>query len=213
MGRTVGMFRKTGARTLHEVIVMKDHVNHRPLSYVLAVAGLPLVLVLEGCCVSLGGGACSDDRDPTSGGSASTSGMGTAADTSATSAGTSTSSATSMESSGEATRGAGATSGSADTGAGTMGGAATGGGSGTGTGTTGGALCGWDARTMAYACGFSGEAPSGNVPINCPEGGLFEGNLGCDLILPDAYAGCCDANGDLWWCDEDNRFVREVCGG
>jgi hypothetical protein len=69
---------------------------------------------------------------------------------------------------------------------------------GTAGSTSGGAsgTCGWDDLEAYYACGLSGADPSGQVPIDCPEG-LVEGGpcTGLDLI------GCCDANGDNWYCE------------
>jgi hypothetical protein len=59
------------------------------------------------------------------------------------------------------------------------------------------AACGWDANATpaGYYCGFTGEDPDGNYPIDCPSG-LVEGDA-CGVI---DGAGCCDANGDNWYC-------------
>lgn len=64
--------------------------------------------------------------------------------------------------------------------------------------TTGGVAgtCGWDDLNADYACGFSGAEPTQQVPIDCPPG-LVEGML-CDGL---DLAGCCDPNGDNWYCE------------
>lgn len=59
-------------------------------------------------------------------------------------------------------------------------------------------MCGWDTRNGYYECGFEGEDPSGVIPLACPEG-LTVGDPCGDVT----GAGCCDANGDLWYCTDE----------
>lgn len=76
------------------------------------------------------------------------------------------------------------------------------------SGTTGGAACGWG-RTgeqtvpMGYICGGDGEDPSGLMPSECPEGIelVEEGDCGGDMGI--TGVGCCDANGDVWYCADN----------
>jgi hypothetical protein len=71
--------------------------------------------------------------------------------------------------------------------------------------------CGWNAggSPAGYYCGFMGEDPGG-TPIECPPG-LVDG-ADCGEITG---AGCCDANGDNWYCGEDGEgnlfLVLEAC--
>ena len=71
--------------------------------------------------------------------------------------------------------------------------------------------CGWDANAMppGYYCGGSGEDPGG-TPIACPDG-LVEGDP-CGEVTG---AGCCDGNGDNWYCGDDGMgnqtLVLEAC--
>jgi hypothetical protein len=74
-----------------------------------------------------------------------------------------------------------------------------------------GASCGWlsNVQPAGYYCGGEGVDPSGNVPYSCP-GGLVEGEA-CGAVTG---AGCCDANGDVWYCGEDGEstfIVFEAC--
>jgi hypothetical protein len=71
-------------------------------------------------------------------------------------------------------------------------------------------LCGWDPRNEWYFCGWEGVDPSMEHPISCEEigfpmvpGSPCEDNL--DIV------GCCDAQGDAWYCS--GGFLEyEVCG-
>jgi hypothetical protein len=74
--------------------------------------------------------------------------------------------------------------------------------------TGGGGACGWGVTgekmvPMGYVCGGEGEDPSGLMPMGCPEGielvvgGDCGGNMGITGV------GCCDANGDAWFCADD----------
>lgn len=82
----------------------------------------------------------------------------------------------------------------------------------TGSSTGGGsAMCGWDPGNMYYDCGFEGEDPSGTIPLGCPEG-LVEGEA-CGSVPGE---GCCDANGDNWYCGDDGGaqiLVKVGCSG
>jgi hypothetical protein len=72
-------------------------------------------------------------------------------------------------------------------------------------------MCGWDAANMYYECGFEGADPSGTLPLECPDG-LVEGDP-CGTVTG---AGCCDANGDNWYCGDDQMggtlLVLNACG-
>lgn len=65
--------------------------------------------------------------------------------------------------------------------------------------------CGWGDTGQkkvsdGYICDGDGEDPAAVYPIDCPAGTeLVEGGA-CGGILG---AGCCDANGDVWFCAED----------
>ncbi|PRP90515.1 hypothetical protein ENSA5_64300 [Enhygromyxa salina] len=88
----------------------------------------------------------------------------------------------------------------------------TGDGDGDGDGDTG-ALCGWvsDVDPVGYYCGGEGEDPDGVNPIGCPEG-LVDGDP-CPEGL--TGAGCCDADGNNWYCgtvDDTDITVLELCG-
>jgi hypothetical protein len=72
--------------------------------------------------------------------------------------------------------------------------------------------CGWNAGGMpaGYYCGFMGDDPQGLTPIDCPPG-LVDGSA-CGVITG---AGCCDVNGDNWYCADDGMggsiLVLEPC--
>jgi hypothetical protein len=74
--------------------------------------------------------------------------------------------------------------------------------------TGGGGACGWGVTgekmvPMGYICGGDGEDPSGLMPIGCPEGiELVEGG-DCGGNMGITGVGCCDANGDVWYCADD----------
>ncbi|MCA9698709.1 MAG: hypothetical protein KC431_14380, partial [Myxococcales bacterium] len=76
--------------------------------------------------------------------------------------------------------------------------------------TTGpGAMCGWDIGNGWYDCGFEGEDPEGTNPIGCPDG-LVDGDPCENTGLTDV--GCCDANGDNWYCAMGNVVFYNACG-
>jgi hypothetical protein len=72
--------------------------------------------------------------------------------------------------------------------------------------------CGWfeDPTFPGYYCGGSGEDPEGITPIDCPPG-LVDG-AACGEVTG---VGCCDANGDNWYCGDDGAgntsLVTEAC--
>jgi hypothetical protein len=71
--------------------------------------------------------------------------------------------------------------------------------------------CGWDGTQSfpGYYCGGTGADPSGTFPFACP----------ADLVVgnpcgPLSGQGCCDVNGNLWFCTSDTEpvsLVQEVC--
>jgi hypothetical protein len=68
--------------------------------------------------------------------------------------------------------------------------------------------CCWDSRNKWYDCGFEGESPDANYPIDCGNLPLVSG-----APCPTGFGieGCCAVGGDSWWCEEG--FVeRKVCG-
>jgi len=67
------------------------------------------------------------------------------------------------------------------------------------TDTGGIGMCGWDPSNLYYGCGFQGIDPDG-VPIDCPPG-LAEGDPCSATGL--TGAGCCDAEGNNWYCGVD----------
>ena len=85
-------------------------------------------------------------------------------------------------------------------------------------GTTGGTPlgCGWgtimDANlSMAYICGGEGADPTDTFPLECPDNLVAGGECGSVT-----GAGCCDANGDVWFCTEDfgtPQLFQESCTG
>jgi hypothetical protein len=58
--------------------------------------------------------------------------------------------------------------------------------------------CGWNPATSWYDCGFEGEDPDGDFPRACPTG--IEPDTTCPASLP--FEGCCDAEGNVWYCSE-----------
>jgi hypothetical protein len=68
--------------------------------------------------------------------------------------------------------------------------------------------CGWDAGNGWNACGQTIEDPA--HPVMCPdEAALVAGEpcpAGLDII------GCCDSNGDNWWC-EGGAIAFDDCAG
>ena len=69
-------------------------------------------------------------------------------------------------------------------------------------------VCGWNGETSYYECGFRGSDPSTTFPYECPEG-LVEGEP-CDTVNLTG-AGCCDVNGDNWYCDGDEAVAFVDC--
>ncbi len=74
--------------------------------------------------------------------------------------------------------------------------------------TTGGmGVCGWFADAGYYECTYEGTDPGG-TPIECPPG-LVEGDA-CDTTGLTG-AGCCDANGDNWYCTQEGTVFFNDC--
>lgn len=61
------------------------------------------------------------------------------------------------------------------------------------------AQCGWFEGGPYYECGYEGADPGG-TPFACPPG-LVDGDPCTDTGI--TGQGCCDANGDNWYCGED----------
>jgi hypothetical protein len=82
------------------------------------------------------------------------------------------------------------------------------------SGTTGSQVCGWgmtgeQTTPMGYVCGGNGADPDMMIDMDCAsygielmEGGDCGGNMGI------TGAGCCDANGDVWYCADDPGMPR-----
>ena len=66
--------------------------------------------------------------------------------------------------------------------------------------------CGWAPEGEGYYCEGEGEDPSGMFPFACPEG-IAEGDPCGDIT----GAGCCDANGDNWFCTVEGTLGFEAC--
>jgi hypothetical protein len=74
--------------------------------------------------------------------------------------------------------------------------------------------CGWGATgekttPMGYICGGDGADPDAMIDQDCAsygveltEGGDCGGNMGI------TGAGCCDENGDVWYCADDGGMPR-----
>lgn len=75
--------------------------------------------------------------------------------------------------------------------------------------TDGGPACGWNGggQPPGYYCGFEGEDPDG-LPIACPDG-LVEGDSCAVTGL--TGEGCCDADGNNWYCGDPDMVVFEAC--
>jgi hypothetical protein len=73
--------------------------------------------------------------------------------------------------------------------------------------TAAGGACGWGPTgdpevPNGYVCGGQGEDPDGNFSMLCPEGvELVEGGACGSIEGP----GCCDANGNAWFCGDDGN--------
>lgn len=69
--------------------------------------------------------------------------------------------------------------------------------------TTAGGACGWgptgdDMVPDGYVCGGDGVDPEGTFPFDCPEG--LEVGAECGTV---EGPGCCDADGNAWYCGND----------
>lgn len=80
--------------------------------------------------------------------------------------------------------------------------------------TGGTAACGWGATQdpevpEGYVCGGDGEDPEEMFPIACPEG--LEEGMRCEGLTG---VGCCDEEGNVWFCWEEGgnqTVVKEAC--
>ncbi len=70
--------------------------------------------------------------------------------------------------------------------------------------------CGWDEANEYNMCGGDSESEPA-VPMSCPAG-LQPGGV-CPINLDVASYGCCDPDGDAWFCDEDWTTRIMWCGG
>ncbi len=68
--------------------------------------------------------------------------------------------------------------------------------------------CGWNTDYSFYDCGFQGIDPQGNNPAACPAG-LVEGDPCANTGL--TGVGCCDINGDNWYCAEGEVVYLNAC--
>jgi len=76
--------------------------------------------------------------------------------------------------------------------------------SGSGGSTTG--QCGWSAENQWYECGSLGSDPGGTEPSQCPEG--LSPSTDCGALTG---VGCCDQDGNNWYCNDSGIVVREEC--
>jgi hypothetical protein len=67
--------------------------------------------------------------------------------------------------------------------------------------------CGWNPAESWYDCGFQGEDPTREFPRACPTDA--EPHAPCPAAL--SFEGCCDPQGDVWYCDEEGRVVMTHC--
>lgn len=86
----------------------------------------------------------------------------------------------------------------------------------TGAGTYG--QCGWDGVAGKYGCSPDAtpgaQDPSGTVLIDCPRS-IAVGMACDDIDGPITSVGCCQADGDLYYCDsaDEEVVVAKSCGG
>ena len=155
-----------------------------------------LSFVSLACMLALGCVVTDDDGATTTTTSAGTSPTTTASDT-----GNDDNSTTPATSNGEGTgtsAGPSDSSGNNDSTAGSD--------SGSGTGA-GGGTCGWGDTgqkmiSEGYVCGGDGESPMPEMfPIDCPAEVDLMAGAECGTIRGQ---GCCDTNGDVWFCASDN---------
>jgi hypothetical protein len=68
--------------------------------------------------------------------------------------------------------------------------------------------CGWNADEEWYECGYQGESPDPQFPIDCGDQILVSG-----AKCPDGFTveGCCRYGGDAWWC-QGGFVMRKPCG-
>ncbi len=182
---------------------------------------LPLAALFAlstGCIIVTGNGSDTDTDATTSAGSTSSTGTdgttdGTGTDGTTDGTGTESASATDATSTTSSETDATVTaSASASESASESASATDTDGTGTDSDTDGALPCGWNMRENYYDCEGNGGVPGAEdpmmlVPYACPDQPLeVEGKCGDVDNL-----GCCDAEGNLWYCDE--TLVTEMCGG
>ncbi len=69
--------------------------------------------------------------------------------------------------------------------------------------------CGWDAANGWNVCGSTIENPES--PVMCPDRFVLEAGAPCPVGLD--IVGCCDANGDNWWCEGGATTFDDCAGG
>jgi hypothetical protein len=69
--------------------------------------------------------------------------------------------------------------------------------------------CGWNPETMWNMCGFTDENPA--FPVMCPP----ETELAAGQPCPQGFTveGCCDLNGNNWWCEGGTTAFENCPGG
>lgn len=134
---------------------------------------------------------------------------GSATETTSTSNG-STTTDSGGSGSGSSAGSASGSSGSGSSASGSSGGSSSAGSSSAGTGPS--ATCGWgqtgvDDPPEGYICGGNGADPSNANPLACPDG--LRAGAACGDVTG---VGCCDADGNLWYCTADDTLYKETCG-
>jgi hypothetical protein len=77
--------------------------------------------------------------------------------------------------------------------------------------TTGVNSCGWGSTGVSdpaegYVCGGDGVDPGGAVPLDCPAD--LRAGAACGDI---SGIGCCDADGNAWYCTDADVLYKESC--
>lgn len=67
--------------------------------------------------------------------------------------------------------------------------------------------CGWSGDVDTYACGGEGLDVSGVQPRDCP----YELSVGAPCGDLEPFQGCCDLDGDNWWCSPMEGMQLELC--
>lgn len=157
-----------------------------------------LAALLVPACVI---GGSDDDAADTSGNTTNTTASSTTASTTNTTAGTGDSSGTTLEpSTSDASSSSVGDTTAADS-----------------TGNAG--ACGWGptgekTTPFGYICGGDGEDPDGNIAIACPIDVALVDQGDCGGNMGITGAGCCDPEGNVWFCADDDanpRLFTEDC--